>query len=1048
MKKLATILIFISINSFATDYQKDKIDYFVHGQPLNDSLKTINVFMCFIKKGMLGGSLVNAGPYNVLTDSVGCNNSFEQDKDQKGSGGGESQDGTEVEVTETQYNTAIFDVKASVGNPFTAKIWSEINIGSTDSRFLPTNVYYDYSISRLPCSALDDNVTPNPGVNCSKYGNLKLDFTYTPSVDNWSTIQPAFAHLGLDEKDKTVGLGMIEIQDNTINYKAHAGTNTFNLNLQADGNVVKGIFERFISPTANTPAWQLGYMFYADDVKNFYCKKYKYAKILIYKFPFPTTPAGIINPTAEAYDFMSPGNKWGPKAIDNYQDYITISPVTNATEYWKTNIITSNPFEYEEICYSTEKTNALRLVTEYGLYDSEGSRIELLNKPHTISAIASGANDFPGGKMYVYASEYGVYMPHRYRAHFTPEVTVWKNNDPTASASEKAKQYTLKQNFIQADKVTLSYISLDDVHKQSIRMWFYDEHWNTEFKNLGFCGIDNLDKDGNACTSYREYEGYYDKDLENDGNPATKGGFVFTHGMSCNNGPCVETALDKKFENSQWLSIMVKGTAPHTYTRHLHAWNRDARSHLAISVNTLQNPSSNSSVNGIKVEKNEQVAVEDLPATLFCLERCLSPTALNNTYDELIAAGILIADPENDQSWLKTSISGNVDRTATSSPYFDVGPYIKASEVNGSGQLEYDRNAPFGTPEWTRSDAEGQWQDGILGGGTGNGDDGKVVQYNQAGGVLSVNGQALTFDAANVAKLQQIQDMFGLLNGSRVLVQPNNSIETGAYWGFGMGRLFDAAGLAQATCEKTFQVYDSSNADEYDYRPGWSQADNLASPRYCVNKVHSGGVSSWYNIRLVSQPNYDLIDPDTGKRKIFDKPIELDFTVPSTAAYPASEHGKKLKLNYFGKGTRLQGIPMEFKDITTGLPWDGTAANMAYIRGLDKFEIAAGTEVTGTDSLGNVTTYKLKPLLGHAYLKPIQKSAALALIGSGVTEIPYDTTISISDRSVLRDVSPNGTAENTIGVKPTSNVINGGNPCVVDGIHNATDVACAKTLTQ
>ena len=85
-------------------------------------------------------------------------------------------------------------------------------------------------------------MTPNPGVNCSKYGNLKLDFTYTPSVDNWSTIQPAFAHLGLDEKDKTVGLGMIEIQDNTINYKAHAGTNTFNLNLQADSNVVKGIF--------------------------------------------------------------------------------------------------------------------------------------------------------------------------------------------------------------------------------------------------------------------------------------------------------------------------------------------------------------------------------------------------------------------------------------------------------------------------------------------------------------------------------------------------------------------------------------------------------------------------------------------------------------------------------------------------------------------------------------------------------------------------------------------------------------------------------------
>ena len=57
-------------------------------------------------------------------------------------------------------------------------------------------------------------------------------------------------------------------------------------------------------------------------------------------------------------------------------------------------------------------------------------------------------------------------------------------------------------------------------------------------------------------------------------------------------------------------------------------------------------------------------------------------------------------------------------------------------------------------------------------------------------------------------------------------------------------------------------------------------------------------------------------------------------------------------------------------------------------------------------------------------------------------------TILISDRSVLKDVSPNGTTENTIGVKPTSTVINDGNPCVVDGVHNAIDVAFAKTLTQ
>ena len=115
--------------------------------------------------------------------------------------------------------------------------------------------------------------------------------------------------------------------------------------------------------------------------------------------------------------------------------------------------------------------------------------------------------------MYLWASEYGVFVPHRYRGYFTPEVTTWKNMSPTASSAERSKEYTLKQNFIQVDKITVSYIALNDVHKNSIRMWHNDQHWDTQFKNLGFCGLDSTDKDGNACTYYQEYEGYYDKKI-------------------------------------------------------------------------------------------------------------------------------------------------------------------------------------------------------------------------------------------------------------------------------------------------------------------------------------------------------------------------------------------------------------------------------------------------------------------------------------------------------------------------------------------------------
>ena len=55
-------------------------------------------------------------------------------------------------------------------------------------------------------------------------------------------------------------------------------------------------------------------------------------------------------------------------------------------------------------------------------------------------------------------------------------------------------------------------------------MWVQDPYWNTEFKNLGFCGIDNKDKNNNNCTFKKEYVGYYDSTLNGlDGDANTVG---------------------------------------------------------------------------------------------------------------------------------------------------------------------------------------------------------------------------------------------------------------------------------------------------------------------------------------------------------------------------------------------------------------------------------------------------------------------------------------------------------------------------------------------
>ena len=78
---------------------------------------------------------------------------------------------------------------------------------------------------------------------------------------------------------------------------------------------------------------------------------------------------------------------------------------------------------------------------------------------------------------------------------------------------------------------------------------------------------------------------------------------------------------------------------------------------------------------------------------------------------------------------------------------------------------------------------------------------------------------------------------------------------------------------------------------------------------------------------------------------------------------------------------------------------------------------------------------------GQVYLKPLTKTQALSIIGVGISDIPYDDAATISPDSILRDVSPNnGSLTNTIGVAPT-NVLNSGNPCVVDGTMDKSNVS-------
>ena len=1028
MKNIFTLILVLGASfSQSAAYDEDLSNYYVQGQDLNRGMAFINGFMCIVRNVVGKGELINDGKYNANVTSGLC--SFDpRNQDDQNAGQIKSAAASATATQETaeivSYVDVIADVKrASNTAPVTAQMWSSQNLGSTDPSKLPLNIMYDFSISKVPCSS---TVT----TNCSRFGNTSLSYSYVAAADNLETINPNFTGLNMT-RGKTIGMGTIVTTDNSITYRAHQGAAGANLTLtsSADGNVVKGVYETLRS--AMLPTLGVGYgnfaiqrKFYTDYSNDIHCEKFDKASTLIYK-------------NAE-YDFMT-SEKRGPTVKSGFlaADMGSVAAVYNSanitdlTAYWTQYIIGTGQ-DFSEKCYSIEKTDAIKNVYRYGVYTQAGERFDLEQKAFPISATPSDSGaEFK--QMNSYASEHGVYLEHRYRPYVTSS-TEWRNSAHDATAAEKAKTYKLEQNFLRAEKRTTTYISLDDIHKQEIQFWFNDSNFNTEYKNLGFCGNDGKDKDDNNCTFVPEYIGYYDKDLNGlDGDSNTKGGFVFTATFACSGSGCTATTLAasdyKQFEISQWLATMKKTYGSYEDIRSMHFWNRDTHSSLDVRKQSLQNPSSNTEANGIRIVRHEQIPVSDLPATLHCFERCMDPTKVNTTYDALLTAAANIKANPATQSWEcanGTNLNGASPncasaRSAAANPYADVGPYVKTSELNGSGALEFDWDNN-GSVDYTWSNAAGYWMDGIR-------DSQKVTFTTSAGKIYcanncSQNNTELTFNSTNSTKLSAAQDLYSYLSGARIQLADRTD---NANWGLWMDNLVAPTELSNAQCVKTYNYANNTNS-EYEYRAGWDSSEQQEL-RYCINQIREK-VTTSYSVRLEANPRYVLTD--AGTPVPFSSPKTLVLEIPETgtvaANYPASERGKKYRLHFQGFG-QLHGIPGDVWNVDTGIK-QGSFVNAwsGSFRHISRFIIPDGTLLTDPES--NIQ-YKVKALNGEAYL--LGKSISAVKSTLGVTDIPYDNDAVIAGTDVLKDLTTSTSAD-YIGAYPaTSTLINTGNACAVDG---------------
>ena len=663
---ISSILILLSLQLTAAAFEDDEYNFYVQDQDLNQGMSYINVFVCRLRNAVGKGQLVNDGKYlaNISLDKCSIAPQGQDDKSKAElKGSSESETATQSAPKEVIFNEYIVDVtRESNTAPLKAKKWLKLMEGSKDPNNIPVDVFYDFSISKLPCST---TVT----TNCSKFGNTEFFYSFTANpessgVTDMGSLNPNYAGLGMTQ-GKTIGMGGVITTDNSIKYVANQGGAGASVSLTSTGDpgseIIKGIYE--INKGVFLPGFNVGYgpfalrrFFYTDYPNDIHCEKFADVKGMTYK-----------SPQAGGYDFMD-SPKRGPLLKDSFNGATdTINPIAasinipNVKDYWETNIIGGGQ-DFQERCFSLNKSETINNVHRYGVYTLAGDRFDLENRPFSIKATPAEGSGATFDQMYSYASEHGVYLEERFRPYVN-DSTIWKNNEWNASAADKAKNYNLKSNYLRAEKRTISYIALEDTHKQQIQLWHSDPNWNDEFKNLGFCGTDNLTAAAAACTHYSEHLGYYDKDLNGlDGDSNTKGGFVFNKAINCGNTGCNTVDLTGadivQFENTQWISTMSKTYGSYVDTRPMWLWNRDTATGSSITKETLQNPSSSLVSNGIRLTKHEFISISDLPATLYCIDRCMVPSQVNTTYTQLLTeAANIKANPAGFAFMFAASVS-------------------------------------------------------------------------------------------------------------------------------------------------------------------------------------------------------------------------------------------------------------------------------------------------------------------------------------------------------------------------------------------------------
>jgi hypothetical protein len=539
----------------ATDYEADEQIFHVD-EPLNDALDDANFIIC-IMSSMRPDAFVNDGNYIAALNLDDCfaqqNQAFDEQAKAKPTQVGDKNKqaaGDSGSQGEQKDKKPIMESLLNVTrNSTTDPVITKAWIGHNAPE-MEGKVY-----TRIKQTAGMSKDAPN--------GEFEMHWVVYATESHSQTPESEFQ-----------AWGYLKVQGTTISMieQSREGSSKFTATY-ADNGDIEGAFATDFGWDESGVFYQSFYKFYINSNDKSYCKK------------------------------LLRVEKKSPKPLAQKED-LYITQLVNSADY------TGLGIEPGEHCFSTKRSEATRNVFSYGVYNQDGSSLDI---GLTEMSLQAELTDLAGDKVNVYAhaDANNVWVDYEY-AHLIDENTVFKQEFFGDEEVQSNKTYRLKPSQISIERYQTAAVSLDSLDAIPFEIDGYlAEH---------FFGLDNDLTSGDI--DYIGYVGFYS---------AARQEFTITHKDSFyqeNNMPR-HRREEANYAASSVTDIAIKVSDEYLFEIYLSSSDRSYQ----INKQALENPADN---NQVKTKVVTMVNLSDMQdETLFCVHDCVTAAKVNKTFEDV-----------------------------------------------------------------------------------------------------------------------------------------------------------------------------------------------------------------------------------------------------------------------------------------------------------------------------------------------------------------------------------------------------------------------------